>query len=51
MDHSVPFSVVLIECARVPKVLVELAVSEFVEFCVEIWCKIKHHEEADHKSD
>lgn len=51
MNHSVPFSIVLVKCARVPKVLIELAVSKLVEFCIEICCKIEHHEEADHVSD
>jgi len=50
MDHSVPFSIVLIKCARVPKILVELAIGKFVKLCIEICCKIEYHEKADHVS-
>jgi hypothetical protein len=51
MDHSIPFSIVLIKSGRVPKVLVELAISKFVKLCIEICSKIEHHEEANHISD
>jgi hypothetical protein len=51
MDYSVPFSIVLIKCAGVPKILVELAISEFVKFSIEIWCEIEDHKEANHESN
>ena len=50
MHHSIPLSVVFIKGARVPKVLIELAVSELVHFRIEIGREVKDHEETDHES-
>lgn len=51
MDHPVPLSVVLIESARVPEILIELSVRKFVQICIEIRSEIEGHEEADHEGD
>lgn len=51
MHHPVPLSVVLIKCAGVPEVLIELAVRKFVQIGIEIWSEIEDHKEADHEGD
>ena len=51
MNHSVPFSVVLIKSTGVPEVLIELTVRKFVQICIEIRSEIEGHEEADHECD
>lgn len=45
MHWSVPFPGIFIKICRIPKILIELPISETSQLCIEVGAKVKYQEE------